>query len=104
MKKPHLFAALVIAALLSGCQSPRSTYMDGVVFFFSGSAIGFGFGEYAEIAPGGKFDRTSTNDVSSVIGDGRNYTGSSVRIDNSLTPPMNQSTDKKSDEPHHSTD
>lgn len=79
--KKFLFLAIVCSSFI-GCQSPRSTYMDGFVLWFSGSAVGIGFGEYVEIAPGGKFCRSATNDVAAVIGNERNYSSSTVDIDN----------------------
>ena len=48
---------LVMAWFLSGCQTPRTSYMNGVIFWGSTSAIGIGYGEYIEVAPGGKVDR-----------------------------------------------
>lgn len=53
-----LFAiSLAVLALLCGCQTPRTSYMNGVIFWGSTSAIGIGYGEYIEVAPGGKVDR-----------------------------------------------
>ena len=48
---------LAIMVLLSGCQSPSTFYMNGVIVWASTSAFGFGYGEYIEVAPGGKVDR-----------------------------------------------
>lgn len=53
-----LFAiSLAVLALLCGCQTPRTSYMNGVIFWTSSTAIGLGYGEYIEVAPGGKVDR-----------------------------------------------
>ena len=54
-----VWAAICIAVLglLCGCQTPRTSYMNGVIFWGSTSAIGIGYGEYIEVAPGGKVDR-----------------------------------------------
>lgn len=53
-----LFAiSLAVIALLCGCQAPRTSYMNGVIFWTSSTAIGLGYGEYIEVAPGGKVDR-----------------------------------------------
>ena len=53
-----LFAiSLAGLALLCGCQTPRTSYMNGVIFWTSSTAIGLGYGEYIEVAPGGKVDR-----------------------------------------------
>ena len=49
--------ALIILILCCGCQNPRTSYMNGVIFWGSTSAIGIGYGEYIEVAPGGKLDR-----------------------------------------------
>lgn len=49
---------LTLTALFSGCQTPRTSYTNGVIFFSSSTAIGFGYGEYIEVAPGGKLERT----------------------------------------------
>lgn len=54
-----LFAGtLAVMVLLSGCATKTCTsYMNGVIFWASSSAFGFGYGEYIEVAPGGKVDR-----------------------------------------------
>ena len=49
---------IVMMILCCGCQNPRTSYMNGVIFWGSTSAIGIGYGEYIEVAPGGKLDRT----------------------------------------------
>lgn len=48
---------LVMEWFLCGCQTPRTSYMNGVIFWGSTSAIGIGYGEYIEVAPGGKVER-----------------------------------------------
>ena len=48
---------IVVMGFLCGCQTPRTSYMNGVIFWGSTSAIGIGYGEYIEVAPGGKVDR-----------------------------------------------
>ena len=55
-----LLAAWVLAMawFLSGCQSPRTSYTNGVIFGSNGSMLWLGYGEYIEVAPGGKLDRS----------------------------------------------
>ena len=55
-----LFAAwcIVMFMWLSGCQSPRTSYTNGVIFGSNGSMLWLGYGEYIEVAPGGKLDRS----------------------------------------------
>ena len=48
---------IVVMGFLCGCQTPRTSYMNGVIFWGSTSAIGIGYGEYIEVAPGGKVER-----------------------------------------------
>lgn len=81
----RLFAFLCLAAF-AGCQSPCTIYTNGLIVWCSTSAVGIGWGEYIEVAAGGKLDRASTNDVNAVLGDGRNYFASRVAIDNSNVP------------------
>ena len=53
-----LLFCLTLTALFSGCQSPATFYANGVLFWYSPSAVGIGYGEYLEVAPGGKLERT----------------------------------------------
>lgn len=59
-----------VAATFCGCQSPRTSYMNGVVVWCSTSAIGFGFGEYIEVPAGGELYRATTNSAPCVWKDG----------------------------------
>lgn len=60
----------LFAAVFSGCQTPGTTYMNGVVVWWSTTAIGFGFGEYIEVAAGGELHRATTNSAPCVLKDG----------------------------------
>lgn len=68
MKRILLITA--VAASFCGCQSPRTSYMNGVVVWCSSSAIGFGFGEYIEVPAGGELYRATTNSAPCVLKDG----------------------------------
>lgn len=68
MKRILLITA--VAAAFCGCQSPRTSYMNGVVVWCSTSAIGFGFGEYIEVPDGGELYRATTNSAPCVWKDG----------------------------------
>lgn len=59
-----------VAAAFCGCQSPRTSYMNGVVVWCSTSAVGFGFGEYIEVPAGGELHRATTNSAPCVWKDG----------------------------------
>jgi hypothetical protein len=58
MKK--LTFSIIVAASALGCQSPATFYANGVLFWYSPSAIGIGYGEYTEVAAGGTLKRTLT--------------------------------------------
>lgn len=59
-----------VAAAFCGCQSPRTSYMNGVVVWCSTSAVGIGFGEYIEVPAGGELYRATTNSAPCVWKDG----------------------------------
>ena len=45
--------------LLCGCNTPNKTsYVNGVILWTSSTALGIGYGEHIEVAPGGKLKRT----------------------------------------------
>ena len=83
-----LFAILLV--ICCGCQSPATIYTNGLILWCSTSAIGIGWGEYAEVPSGGKLSRAITNDVSSIIREGRDYYNNNITIDNTLTPSNGQ--------------
>lgn len=81
-----LFLCVVIGIFLfCGCQSPRTSYTNGLIVWCSTSAIGIGWGEYAEVPSGGKLVRITTNSCARIIGSGDSATISRLIIDNSLT-------------------
>lgn len=44
--------------LLCGCNTPNKTsYVNGVILWTSSTALGIGYGEHIEVAPGGKVHR-----------------------------------------------
>lgn len=51
------FCVVVFAVLFCGCQTPRSSYTNGVIMLMSTTKLAFGWGEYIEVAPGGKVHR-----------------------------------------------
>ena len=71
-----------VAAAFCGCQSPRTSYMNGVVVWCSTSAVGFGFGEYIEVPAGGKLYRATTNSAHCVWSDGVATGASMIAIRN----------------------
>ena len=75
------FLAILPLLALAGCQSPRTSYTNGFIVWCSTSAIGIGWGEYIEVAAGGKLKRVIS---------GKDIEKSELLIDNSLTP-INQS-------------
>ena len=81
-----LFVIISAAVVLAGCQSPRTSYMNGVVVWCSGSAIGFGFGEYIEVPAGGKLNRATTNDTPCVWSNERAAINNAILIDNTAAP------------------
>lgn len=76
---------LSLSLLLFGCQSPSTVYANGLIFWCSTSAIGIGWGEYIEVAAGGKFDRVMTNDAPALVSEGNVRAASDIKIDNTLT-------------------
>lgn len=72
---PFLFT--LFAFLLTGCQSPSTRYTDGLIFWCGSTAVGVGYGEYAEVAAGGKLKRTMT---------GKDGVRSVLEIDNAAVP------------------
>lgn len=82
-----LFISVVIGIifLFCGCQSPRTSYTNGLIVWCSTSAIGIGWGEYAEVPAGGKLVRVTTNSCARIIGSGDSATISRLIIDNNLT-------------------
>lgn len=83
-----------VAAAFCGCQSPRTSYMNGVVVWCSTSAIGFGFGEYIEVPAGGELYRATTNSAPCVLKDGEVYGASMIDIRNA---PIVEPKEEKSD-------
>jgi hypothetical protein len=73
-----------LSVAVCGCQSPSAVYTNGLIVWCSTSAVGIGWGEYAEVAAGGKLDRVSTNRCDNIVGDGDTGAASRLRIDNSL--------------------
>lgn len=72
------FCFVILAViLLGGCQSPSTRYTNGLIFWFGSTAVGIGWGEYTEVAAGGKLKRTMT---------GKDGIKSTLIINNSLTP------------------
>ena len=59
-----------VAATFCGCQSPRTSYMNGVVVWCSTSAMGCGCGEYSDVPAGGERDRATTDSAPCVWSDG----------------------------------
>ena len=84
----------LFAAVFSGCQSPGTRYMNGVVVWCSASAIGFGFGEYIEVPAGGELYRATTNSAPCVLKDGEVYGASMIDIRNA---PIVEPKEEKSD-------
>jgi hypothetical protein len=72
---PFLFT--LFAFLLTGCQSPSTRYTNGLILWCGSTAVGIGWGEYTEVAAGGKLKRTLT---------GKEGEKGTLEIDNSLTP------------------
>lgn len=70
------FIAILPLLALAGCQTPRTSYTNGLIVWCSTSAIGIGWGEYIEVAAGGKLKRVIS---------GKDVEKSELLIDNSLT-------------------
>ena len=81
-----LFITVVIGILFVcfGCQSPRTSYTNGIIVWCSTSAVGIGYGEYVEVPAGAKLERVTTNSCPALIGGGDSSTVSRLMIDNSL--------------------
>ncbi len=81
-----LFISVVIGIifLCFGCQSPRTSYTNGIIVWCSTSAVGIGYGEYIEVPAGAKLERVTTNSCPAIIGGGDSATVSRLVIDNSL--------------------
>lgn len=78
-----LFAGvLAIVAAVSGCQSPRAYYANGLILWCSTSAIGIGYGQYAEIPAGGSFTYAGTNSAPCVWADGPADSATSFSMSN----------------------
>ena len=73
-----------LSVAVCGCQSPSTVYTNGLIVWCSSSAVGIGWGEYAEVPTGGKLTRSTTNDVVAIIRDGRDYLANTLTIDNSF--------------------
>lgn len=73
------FLAILPLLALAGCQSPRTSYTNGLIVWCSTSAVGIGWGEYIEVSAGGYLDRTITNKCDKVLG---GNTTSRITIDN----------------------
>lgn len=78
------FLAILPLLALAGCQTPRTSYTNGLIVWCSTSAVGIGWGEYAEVPAGGKLMRVTTNSCARIIGQGDSETISRLTIDNSL--------------------
>ena len=52
-----LATTFLLSWLFCGCSSARTSYTNGVIFWTSSTALGIGYGEYIEVAPGGKVHR-----------------------------------------------
>jgi hypothetical protein len=81
MKSPFSLRASLIPLLailvLAGCQSPSTRYTNGLILWCGSTAVGIGWGEYTEVAAGGKLKRTLA---------GKDGENSTLAIDNALTP------------------
>jgi hypothetical protein len=79
------FLAILPLLALAGCQTPRTSYTNGLIVWCSTSAVGIGWGEYIEVAAGGKLKRViSGNDVEK----------SELLIDNTFQPKQADGADK----------
>ena len=71
----YLFAILLF--ICCGCQTPRTSYTNGLIVWCSKSAVGIGWGEYIEVAAGGKLKRVIF---------GKEVEKSEILIDNTFQP------------------
>jgi hypothetical protein len=81
----RLLCFIAVLAAVAGCQTPCTIYTNGLIFWCSTSAVGIGWGEYIEVAAGGKLDRASTNDAPALISEGNVRAASDIKIDNTAT-------------------
>lgn len=72
------FLATLPLLALVGCQTPRTSYTNGLIVWCSTSAIGIGWGEYIEVAAGGKLKRVIS---------GKDVEKSELLIDNTFQQP-----------------
>lgn len=75
--------AIALLLLLAGCQTPATFYSKGVILWYNGSAIGLGYGEYAEVCAGGKLTRKTSHSGETAI-------KTTVIIDNSAAVTLPQ--------------
>jgi hypothetical protein len=73
------FIAILPLLSFAGCQSPATIYTNGLILWCSTSAIGIGWGEYAEVPAYGYLERVITNKCDKVFGEN---TTSRITIDN----------------------
>lgn len=71
------FIAILPLLALAGCQTPRTSYTNGLIVWCSTSAVGIGWGEYIEVAAGGKLKRVIS---------GKDVEKSELLIDNTNQP------------------
>ena len=88
----RMLLIIMVAATFCGCQSPRTSYMNGVVVWCSTSAVGIGFGEYIEVPAGGELHRASTNSAPCVWSDGTASGASTIDIKNAPVAEPKQET------------
>lgn len=75
---------LTIGLIVSGCYAQSASYSNGLVLWCSASAVGVGYGQYAEIPPGGKIEFKSDTVTPCVWADGVTTNSSGFAIDCSL--------------------
>jgi hypothetical protein len=73
-----------LLVLLCGCQTPRTSYTNGLIVWCSTSAVGIGWGEYVEVPAGGTLERITTNQCAAVWGESDTISISRLYIDNSI--------------------
>ena len=77
MKSLTLFSFIFALFSFAGCQTPRTSYTNGLIVWCSTSAVGIGWGEYIEVAAGGKLKRVIS---------GKDVEKSELLIDNTFQP------------------
>ena len=87
MKSLLSLAAFFALLGLTGCQSPRTSYAEGLIFWCSMSAIGIGFGKYIEVPAGGKLSHSATNSAPALIATGQVDSSSVIEADNTASNP-----------------